>query len=180
MSIGVHFIRFLPIVPAGRACRGNLSLRGEDAARARIRLTEVRKRFPGSSKLFSGRPMIDSPLDLEIEPSRPVSCRAGIFYLYLDANGRAFPCNNLQVESLRCDMDTVRRQSLFDIWFHSPTLKQFRRPREDSLSPACTDCNVRAECVGECRAFCWYRYGKLDLSTKPSPCYREISYCEDT
>ena len=108
--------------------------------------------------------IVDCPVDQPIGENNPVYCRAGTLFLYINYSGHVFPCNNLQAKEAECWHTTIKETPIDTIWTKSPLLNDFRNCRTASLAQECKGCPKRSECVGECRALCFAKYGTFDLN----------------
>jgi AdoMet-dependent heme synthase len=94
----------------------------------------------------------------------PVGCHAGTFYFSLRPNGDVYPCTFLPIT-----VGNIRKQSLSDIWYNSPVLKQLRN--RANLKGECGGCMYRETCGG-CRGRAYACSGDY-LETDPV-CLREL------
>jgi radical SAM protein with 4Fe4S-binding SPASM domain len=131
-------------------------------------MTEIRKK-----ELKNPKMIIDCPVDQPVDENCSVFCSAGTLFFYINYAGHVFPCNNLQAKEAECWDGTVKQFDVVRIWTESKLLNDFRDAENATLAEECVGCSYRAECVGECRAICWARYGQFDLRVKPDNCYKE-------
>jgi radical SAM protein with 4Fe4S-binding SPASM domain len=74
-------------------------------------------------------------------------CAAGTRYITILPNGDVIPCMVLQTK-----LGNVHEQSIKDIWYNSPILKELRN--RDLLKGKCGRCRYKLTCVGaRCKAY---------------------------
>ncbi|RCX12499.1 radical SAM protein with 4Fe4S-binding SPASM domain [Anaerobacterium chartisolvens] len=167
-DIMVDVLRIIPAVPTGKAKENGINFSQGD-------YNEIRKIMSGirSRELKNPKMIIDCPVDQPVDENCAVYCRAGTLFFYINYAGHVFPCNNLQAKEAECWDGTVKQTDVVEIWTKSKLLNEFRDVENASLAEECIGCSYRAECVGECRAICWARYGQFDLKVRPKDCYKE-------
>lgn len=69
--------------------------------------------------------------------------------LYVRADGSIYPCPDTALPKFR--LGNVRSEQLWDIWEHSPLLRELRQLDVDTMNPTCAECDVRYFCGGGCR-----------------------------
>jgi radical SAM protein with 4Fe4S-binding SPASM domain len=167
-EIMVDVLRIIPAVPTGKAKENGINFSQEDYNEINSIMTEIRKK-----ELKNPKMIIDCPVDQPVDENCSVFCRAGTLFFYINYAGHVFPCNNLQAKEAECWDGTVKQFDVVRIWTESKLLNDFRDAENATLAEECAGCSYRAECVGECRAICWARYGQFDLRVKPDNCYKE-------
>ncbi|HAU88271.1 MAG TPA: hypothetical protein DCW90_23185 [Lachnospiraceae bacterium] len=167
-DIGIDVMRIIPAVPTGQAKVNNITFSEADYQLIAENMKKIRKKELKNKKMI-----VDCPVDQPIGENNPVYCRAGTLFLYINYSGHVFPCNNLQANEAECWNTTIKETPIDTIWTKSPLLNDFRNCRTASLAEGCKGCQKRSECVGECRALCFAKYGTFDLKKKPEHCYRD-------
>lgn len=98
---------------------------------------------------------------------RPASCGTGRKTILLDADGKLYPCGNLNHAGVCLGSIRDPGLSLRQLWEHSPVLTEVRRQTAiDAISEPCRTCAVRYWCLGGCRGESYAATGRLDA---PSP-----------
>lgn len=97
-----------------------------------------------------------------------VGCHAGMSYFSLRPNGDVYPCTFLPI-----NVGNIREQSLHDIWYHSPLLKQLRD--RSLLKGECGQCEYKLSCGG-CRGRAYSCTGD-PFESDPS-CLKELLVAE--
>jgi len=69
--------------------------------------------------------------------------------LYVRADGNIYPCPDTALP--RFCLGNVRQDRLWNIWKHSPLLRELRQLDVDTMNPTCAKCEVRYFCGGGCR-----------------------------
>ncbi|MBM4142848.1 MAG: radical SAM protein [Lentisphaerae bacterium] len=115
-EMGVHEIRLLEPMPAGRLLDGGAVCRIDSAQRERLR--QVHRRTNRGGKL----PKVEA--FAEIEHGDSYGCGAGFQHLYIDAGGNVCPCDFVPVS-----FGNVRDEPLAAIWERMN--RAFARPRRN-------------------------------------------------
>ena len=168
-ELKVDVMRIIPAVQTGQAKINNIQFTAADYEIIKENMKKIRNKAKKNPKMI-----LDCPVDQQIDSSSAVYCRAGTLFLYINYSGHVFPCNNLQAKEAECWSSTIKDTPIDVIWTRSSILNDFRDFREASLAVECKGCEKRSECVGECRALCWAKYGRFDLKTKPAQCYKDV------
>jgi len=153
-NLGCNVFKVRPIIPLGRA-RSNpsLSINTEMYFMALSRLVKIKYKKKGSLVVESSDPLwllADRKLLEGLENSYEIEngsvmggCSAGIYSLYISAEGWVFPCAYVP-----CKLGHIRDKPLAEIWVDSPFLKPLRN--RNYLQGRCGKCKYRFVCGG-CR-----------------------------
>ena len=69
--------------------------------------------------------------------------------LYVRADGNIYPCPDTAIPRFR--LGNIKDEQLWNIWEHSPLLRELRQLDVDTMNPTCAKCDVRYFCGGGCR-----------------------------
>jgi len=95
-------------------------------------------------------------LDTRIPPWR--GCPAGLFSCGITSDGKIKGCLSLPDELTEGDL---RRDDLWDIWFHPDSFAYTRRFTTESLGPHCVACTKAEQCQGGCSAMSYGSTGRF-------------------
>nr|CBH39117.1 hypothetical protein, radical SAM superfamily [uncultured archaeon] len=171
-QLGVDMLRFTPPVPVGAALVNKIY----PTIKFMRQVSQLINEYAGKNKrqLRASCTVVINGIHHQASREQdtsidfPVFCRAGTTFLYITANGDAYPCNNVIPDFC---VDNTQRTPLDIIWKESKILNRWRQ--DNKACKECGICRVRFECVGMCRALCWARYRQLDLCQKPNTCEYE-------
>ncbi|MCL2188257.1 MAG: radical SAM protein [Defluviitaleaceae bacterium] len=165
-SLGVNTLRIIPAVPSGEAKKNSINFSLPEYSK----ISEYVSLLKDRSKAEKSGVLIDCPLGHDMN-GKAHDCRASYMYIYVNAFGYVYPCNNLQEDSNLCWDKPISKNSSFDIvdiWKNSKLLHYFRT--NNDLCEECTKCKNRPECIGQCRALTYHRHGEYSLSSVPETC----------
>ncbi len=158
-SIGVRSWQIQPIFPLGRSRDSDEFLFGENAylslgafyrdwgPRARAAGLEI---GPGDSFGYY------TELDAREPPWR--GCPAGLLSCGITSDGKIKGCLSLPDELIEGDL---RKQDLWDIWFHPNSFLYTREFAEEDLGTACRSCKNAEQCHGGCSAMSYGSTGRF-------------------
>ena len=162
--LGVYMIRIVPVVCSGEAAKNGVFLTLDELRHARELIARELSHSDDKTVVYS-------PIGSDVPPEKPVYCRAGNDVIYVSADGRTYPCNNLIYPTFQCGKLPLGAggDNIAAIWRESPVLEAFRQPNE--ICAECARCNLRTECGGQCRAQLYWRYKQINLEKQPERCY---------
>lgn len=106
--------------------------------------------------------------ELDVEGPRWRGCSAGITTCGIMSDGRVKGCLSWPDHLVTGDL---RKNDLWDIWFHQDAFRQTRRFSVEDLSGNCRDCEKGEECRGGCSAM---SYSETGLFHADPYCFRAI------
>lgn len=148
-ALGCSGFNPMNLVQLGRACASPLRRVSETRIYARIARHLVR--YPEHRHLFLKTSMFSSLGAALLAGVSCSSCGVGNRpCVYVNANGDVFACANTQRAEFR--LGNIRTQSLKEcVREDHQVLSMFRNLNVDNLNPACSTCDVRKFCGGDCR-----------------------------
>ena len=104
------------------------------------------------------------------DPGRPFSCGAGLWGFAVTHQGKVYPCG-FAIEaggSKDFYVGEVTKNSLLDLWLHSPVLYEWRHAGKP---PGCRNCDhYRNTCWGGCMIQAYVTNGDLSAPDPYAPC----------
>lgn len=149
-ELNVSDVRFIPLMPEGRAKR----YRSEMITPTDFHnLIKEKQKWSDIYKIYIGLHMPWEFLFLPTEKRLPAPCEAGYLRLWMNSDGDMFPCAYMP----NFIVGNIYRDSISNVWQNSPTLTKLR----DStlLKGACSTCNYRNSCRGGCRGLAQFLEG---------------------
>jgi len=150
VSLGVKRWQVQPIFPLGRTLlRPELKLSKADYLQLGRFIKSYYRRFPGQGlEILPG----DSfGYYTDMDPRKPIwrGCPAGFFSCGITSDGKVKGCLSLPDEIIDGDL---RRNDLWDIWFHTDAFTWNRKFSNGKLGENCRGCEMGETCRGGCSA----------------------------
>lgn len=148
-SLGCSGFNPINLVQLGRACDSPLKRVPETEIFGRLADHLVRN--PQQLPLFEKTSLFSSMGAALLSGVTCASCGVGNRpCVYIDAEGRVYPCANTQREEFK--LGEIREEPLsVMLRVDHPVLTPLRELEVDSLNPTCAACTVRRFCGGDCR-----------------------------
>ena len=146
MELGVNEVRFIPL----RLIGGGLKYtdRVPDQYLAFQHLVCVLEKRPEFKKLL-GRDFFSIAMSMCRYSSRRINCGLGYKTVFIDADGKIYPCPNHVSPGNICG--SLEHNSLAGIVMESDVMHRFRETFRVTNYPRCQSCAFRAWCAGDCQ-----------------------------
>lgn len=156
-QLGVGRIAMQEAIDQGRAADSDVLLGPEEVAEFKKWL--FKRRLTETEILVGELDEYAAPAALSQNGREyPDLCPAIRGSLALLPNGDTVPCTLMERPELVTG--NIRKQSLFDIWNHSP-LHQMLRALSKNDCEVCSQCKIRHLCGGGCRALAYFQNGRF-------------------
>lgn len=146
LELGVDEARFIPMRRIGRGAGHAQS--APNLADAFERLLEILDRRPELRRLL-GRDYFSIAMAVCRTSDRRTGCGIGRKVVFIDADGKVYPCPNHLGEKNLCG--DLNRDGLAWIVTESPAMKSTRATYQVRRYGRCRDCALRHWCAGDCR-----------------------------
>lgn len=175
VDLGVQAVSFMQYYPKGLQEHRDLMIGPNQWPVVRRRLQDLEDRFSSEISLewednfaFDNGSIDEEDIVFAIDRYL-AGCRCGKTEISIYSNGDVYPCDFLMDEPRFC-AGNIHEQTIREIWYESPVLKEFRGIDVDH-SDACGGCEFRPLCNGGCRALSWIFHGRLDEFDPRCPHY---------
>ncbi len=146
-TFNVNEVRFIPLRLIGRGL-GFKELMPNQISVFR-HLIQLLKKHPGFFRLLK-RDFFTIAINKCRYSQTGTNCGLGRKVIFVDADGKVYPCPNFVKESFLCG--DLNRTDLGDILKTSPFLDDLQNRYNITLYSKCRDCHFRFWCSGDCRA----------------------------
>lgn len=165
-----------------RAHAADVLLDIEERQQAMATLLHLTEKYPGRISATAG-PLADARMWRRMEEARAqhappfhrgghlTGCGCPNNKISVRADGAIVPCNMLE----HVELGRINRDSLVDIWQHSPLLNQLRHRPTIPLNrfEFCTGCAYLPYCTGNCPGLAYALTGRIDHPS-PDACLRRF------
>jgi radical SAM protein with 4Fe4S-binding SPASM domain len=148
LSAGVRFWRLQGIIPMGRVREHpSLLITQNDILQLGRFIREQRKRIDKNVMHIICSDGLEYVMDSEQDEPQWQGCSAGIVACGITSDGKIKGCLSMPDELVSGDL---RKNDLWDIWFHNDSFGYTRRFSMEGLGSNCADCDKAVECKGGC------------------------------
>nr|VFK32098.1 MAG: radical SAM additional 4Fe4S-binding SPASM domain-containing protein [Candidatus Kentron sp. MB] len=160
-DIGADF-KVSPIRPVGRARTELLDILLTPAQYLEVvrKVIDLRQRYPHISLFTDFDILDDMPSTSNPIPPAKTACHAGRSMVNISHEGDIYPCAFFVTPDKRFSAGNIYRDSLADVWQHSPVFEPFRTQRKSDTCGNCSHYGNR--CVGGCPATAYFTAGAID------------------
>lgn len=177
MAAGVKFWRLQAIIPMGRVKdHSNLPVDNKGILKLGGFIQEQRARLNKNVMHIICSDGLEYVIDNDPDEKPWRGCSAGIVSCGITSDGLVKGCLSLPDEVTEGDL---RKNDLWDIWFHPDSFPYTRQFSTTKLGSNCTGCDMAAECKGGCSSSSYCSTGrfhndpccyyKVNLAESPTP-----------
>jgi radical SAM protein with 4Fe4S-binding SPASM domain len=158
-EVGVRYWQIQPIAALGRSqAAAELQLSDEAYVELGRFVLEHRTKPETTRPTMIPADCLGYFSDIDVGDAAWKGCSAGIVSCGITSDGKIKGCLSLPADFVEGDL---RRNDLWDIWFHSDSFAYTRRFSAERLGPFCEACDKGEQCRGGCSSMSFAATGRL-------------------